>query len=131
MGIMLDQPDQIRAWFMLSQLGALRLECIGMKHSSGRSIAKFVREHYGLQCGRKKTDVLAAYQIYLLLRGVLNPEGLQNTDLIDLYVGHASDTKVASILLAEYKRRGWLNGRMQTTAKYRKVLMEVNRRDRD
>jgi len=132
MGIMLDRPDQIRAWFMLSQLGALRLECKGMKHSSGRSIAKHVRETYGLKCGRFKTDVLRAYQVYLIHNAILTPEGLTDGDLINLYVKETSDDPhLAEVLLAEYKRRGWLTNRMQTTAKYRKVLMEVRRDDLD
>jgi len=126
MGMMIDQPEQIRAWFMLSQLGALRLECKGIKHSSGRSIAKHVRDTYGLQCGRKKLDVLFAFQIYLLNNGVLSPESLTDADLIYLYVKHdLHEKKLTSLFITEYKRRGWLNSRMQTTAKYGKALMSA------
>jgi hypothetical protein len=130
MGIMLDQPDQIRAWFMLSQLGALRLEIKGMRHSSGRSIAKHIRDTYGLQCGRKKIDVLWAFQVYLLHNAVLTTEGLRDTELIHLYVKETeNDAWLAKILLAEFDKRGWRNKRGQITAKYRRALIEAQRHD--
>ena len=128
MGIMLDRPDQNGAYFMLSQLGALKLEIKGLRHSSGRSISKHIRETYKLECGRKKTDVLDAFQVYLLDRGVLQPQSLRDGELIHLYVKFAIDNKrLAESLLAEYDRRGWRNKRGQTTAKYRKALMAAQR----
>lgn len=72
MSTMIDTPDGIRAYIMLAQRGALKLEIAGLRHSSGRSIAKFIREAYGLKCGSKKTDVLAAFEALLREKGVLS-----------------------------------------------------------
>jgi len=69
---MLDRPDQIRMYFMLAQYHALQLEVqTGMRHSSRRGLAKFLRETYKLDCGRKKVEVLAAFETYLKERGAL------------------------------------------------------------
>lgn len=45
----------IKLYHMRAQLGALRLEInSGMGHSSGRSVAKYVKEQYGLKGPRSK-----------------------------------------------------------------------------
>lgn len=71
MNINPNYPDKIEAWQMVRLRAALRLEIKGMRHSSGRSVSKHIRETYGLQCGWKKTDVLAAYEAYLVKKGVM------------------------------------------------------------
>lgn len=44
---------------------------------------------------------------------------LSDKELIEEYLSAADSAKPE--LLNEYRRRGWLNKRMQTTAKYRKA----------
>jgi len=130
LGIILDQPDQIGAYYMLSQLGALKLEIAGLKHSSGRSIAKHIRDTYGLECGRLKTDVYDAFQRYLIRRGVLRIESLLDTELIRLYIATPMEDKaMAELILAEYKRRGWVNDRKQTTPKYKRAIIAKHKEE--
>lgn len=61
----------MEAYHLLAQYHALKLECKGMKHSSGRSIAKHVRQAYQLDCGRSKSATLQAFESYLRNLGVL------------------------------------------------------------
>lgn len=47
--IILDTPEAIRWYHMRAQLGAAKLELLGMKHSSGRSVIKHIKDTYGLK----------------------------------------------------------------------------------
>ena len=65
----ISTPDGITAYQLLAQKGALKLECLGMKHSSGRSVAKVIRG-YGIT-GKTKQDLLTNFEAYLREIGVL------------------------------------------------------------
>ena len=54
---------------MLVQRQAMRLELLGMKHSSGRSIIAHVKKHYGLK--GKKEAVLAQFEAIMRESGLL------------------------------------------------------------
>jgi hypothetical protein len=64
MSIMLDDPDAIMAYHMLAQYHAAKLELLGMKHSSGRSIIAHIRKTYGLK-GNKESVVEQFNQILI------------------------------------------------------------------
>lgn len=55
---------------LLTQRAALKLEVLGMKHSSGRSVCAFVKKHYGIR-GRTKAEVLENFEAWLKEKGVL------------------------------------------------------------
>lgn len=60
--------DTIAAFRLLSMKGALKLETLGMHHSSGRSVAKPIRQmlkEAGKNAPRNKTLLLAEYEAYL------------------------------------------------------------------
>lgn len=50
----ITEPSKINLWLMRVQLSAMKLELKGLRHSSGRSVHKFVKETYGLKGPRKK-----------------------------------------------------------------------------
>jgi hypothetical protein len=51
-GIMITDPDKIRLAQMVARKGALRLECLGMKRSSGKSVYQIIKEEHGLTGNR-------------------------------------------------------------------------------
>jgi len=64
-----DTPEAIDAYFLLARRGALKLEIIGMRHSSGQSVSKFLKDKYGYTGNKKK--VLEQYEADLREWGVL------------------------------------------------------------
>lgn len=49
-----DTPEGIRMYFLLAWRGAIRLEAVGMKHSSGRSVTAHVKRVLGIKGNRDK-----------------------------------------------------------------------------
>ena len=47
--IILDTPDAISFFQMRTQLSALKLEILGMRHSSGKSVYAHIKRTYGLK----------------------------------------------------------------------------------
>ncbi len=62
-GTMIDTPEGINAFQLLSIKYALKLEAIGLKHSRG-SVAKLVREMIGTKT-RDKRELLGEYESWL------------------------------------------------------------------
>lgn len=60
MAAVIDTPNGIQWFHMRAQLGALRLEALGMRHSSGRSVCAHIKRTYGLK-GNKQA-VLAQFE---------------------------------------------------------------------
>ena len=58
----IDTPDGIHLFKLLSARGAIRLEKLGMKHSSRRSVRKNWALHYGLKANAKADLVLEKIQ---------------------------------------------------------------------
>lgn len=56
-GFVVDTPDGIEFFQLCARRGALKLENRGLKHSSGRSVFKMVKQVYGLRGTRE--EVLA------------------------------------------------------------------------
>ena len=52
--IVISTPEGIKRFHMLSQYHAARLEGMGMKHSSGRSVTAHIKNTYGLKGSRDK-----------------------------------------------------------------------------
>lgn len=67
--IVLDQPEQIQAYQLLSQRAAMRLELIGLRHSSGRSVIQHIKGIYGFKGDRRK--VFDQFEAHLRKLGVL------------------------------------------------------------
>jgi hypothetical protein len=44
--LIIETPDQHKYWRILQLRSALRLECAGMKHSSGRSVCPIVKQEF-------------------------------------------------------------------------------------
>jgi hypothetical protein len=44
--LVIETPDQQKYWRILQLRSALRLECAGMKHSSGRSVCPIVKQEF-------------------------------------------------------------------------------------
>jgi hypothetical protein len=65
----IDTPEGINAFHLLAQRGALKLEIAGMRHSSGRSVAKHLKDTYGFK--GNKVSVLAQFETLLRNQGVL------------------------------------------------------------
>lgn len=70
--LMAKTPDQIKGFMLLRLRAALKLEVLGLKHSSGRSVAAVIRQETGLKA-RSKKDLLEDYTGWLKLVGVLQP----------------------------------------------------------
>jgi hypothetical protein len=62
--------EEINVARMLALKGALHLECLGMRHSSGRSVLSTVKKEFGLKGNSKK--VYDAYCTILREKGVLS-----------------------------------------------------------
>jgi len=45
--MIIETPDQFAIFRILQLRAALRLECAGMKHSSGRSVCPIVKQMFG------------------------------------------------------------------------------------
>jgi hypothetical protein len=55
--MIIETPDQFAIFRILQLRAALRLECAGMKHSSGRSVCPVVKQMFGWK--GKKESILA------------------------------------------------------------------------
>ena len=66
----IDTPESINAFFLLAQRSALKLEILGMRHSSGRSVSKYLKDKFGFK--GSKTKVLEQFEVYLRENGVLS-----------------------------------------------------------
>jgi hypothetical protein len=44
--LIIETPDQQKYWRILQLRSALRLECAGMKHSSGKSVFSIVKQEF-------------------------------------------------------------------------------------
>lgn len=51
--IVIDDELGIKLFHMRAQLSAMELEAKGLRHSSGRSVSKFVKNQYGLKGPRR------------------------------------------------------------------------------
>jgi hypothetical protein len=51
--IVISEPTAIKRYHMLTQYHAARLEGMGMKHSSGKSILAHIKKTYGLTGDRE------------------------------------------------------------------------------
>lgn len=51
--VFLDNPKDIRAFNMLAQYHAAKLQLAGLQHSSGRSIIQHIRKTYGIKGNNK------------------------------------------------------------------------------
>lgn len=70
MGIMLDTPEAIAAYFKLARYHALKLEVnTGLHHSRG-SVAEVIRKDTGLT-NSKKAELLEEYKALLIKEGIL------------------------------------------------------------
>jgi hypothetical protein len=47
--LIIETPDQQKYWRILQLRSVLRLECAGMKHSSGRSVFPIVKKEFGFK----------------------------------------------------------------------------------
>ena len=52
--IVISTPEGIKRFHMLSQYHAAKLEGLGMKHSSGRSVTAHIKRTYSLKGSRDK-----------------------------------------------------------------------------
>ena len=71
MTTVLDTPDAIEAWMLLSWRSRLKLEMKGIKFKDGSTYA-FLKKRYGYKGNREK--VLAQYEADLRKIGVLRDE---------------------------------------------------------
>lgn len=60
--IVIDKPNGISLFNIKTAMSAIRLEAMGMKHSSGRSVRKHWAEQLGLGARAKADVVLAEMQ---------------------------------------------------------------------
>lgn len=61
--------SQIQAFQLLALRGALKMECIGLRHSSGKRASVGVRK-LGIK-GRTKKELLTNYEQWLKEKGIL------------------------------------------------------------
>lgn len=54
MTVIITDPKGIQRFHMLSQYHAAKLEGLGMRHSSGRSVTAHIKRTYGLKGSRDK-----------------------------------------------------------------------------
>jgi hypothetical protein len=52
--IVISTPEGIKRFQMLSQYHAAKLEGLGLKHSSGKSVTAHIKKTYGLKGSRDK-----------------------------------------------------------------------------
>lgn len=62
-------PEGITAFHMLAQYHACKLQLLGMRHSSGRSIIAHVKKTYGFKGTNE--SVVAQFKRKLILDGIL------------------------------------------------------------
>lgn len=62
--IVIDTPAMLKLFTMRAQLGACKLELVGLKHRSGRSIIKFVKETYRLKA-KAKASIVEEFKAYI------------------------------------------------------------------
>jgi len=60
-----NTPDGIRFAQLLSVRGMIRLQAMGMRHSSGKNVRKIWALHYGMKPNAKAADVLARIEAEL------------------------------------------------------------------
>lgn len=60
--VVINTPEGIRLYQLAAARGAIRLEKVGLKHSSGRSVRKHWALHLGLKANAKADVVLAKIQ---------------------------------------------------------------------
>lgn len=65
-----NTPDKIFAYRLLALKGALKLETLGLRHSSGKSVAPQVRYLIGSRTKNKKA-LLDQYVTFLQNRSIL------------------------------------------------------------
>ena len=74
--IVIDTPQGIEAYRLLTLRSALKLECLGMSHSRGFRASVAIRDilkKAGWQTSRNKEQLSIAYADYLRSIGVLSP----------------------------------------------------------
>lgn len=54
--VVITNPNAIQHFHYLAQLGAMKLELKGLKHSSGRSVIAYVKKQHGFK-GNKQSVV--------------------------------------------------------------------------
>jgi hypothetical protein len=69
--LVLDTPDQIRAFRLITLWSGLKLESKGIKVSRGISCRKIVKEEFGIKF-RDIQKVIAAYEDIIVGMGVLD-----------------------------------------------------------
>ena len=62
--IVIDTPEGIAAYRLLTMRSALHLETLGMKASRGVNVCKMVKDQYGFK-GRDKKEILRQFENYL------------------------------------------------------------------
>jgi hypothetical protein len=65
----LDTPEQIEAFHLLAQYHACKLQLLGMKHSSGRSIIAHVKKEHGFKGTNQQ--VVEQFKSLLVEKGIL------------------------------------------------------------
>ncbi len=51
--LVIETPEQHKYWRILQLRSALRLECAGMKHSSGKSVCPIVKQEFKFQGSKR------------------------------------------------------------------------------
>jgi hypothetical protein len=64
-----DTPDQIAAFQQLAQYHACKLQLLGMRHSSGRSIIAHVKATYGFKGSNQ--SVVDQFKQHLINEGII------------------------------------------------------------
>ena len=54
MSTVVDTPEGIKMYYLLAWRGAIKLEALGVKHSSGRSVTAHVKKVLGIKGNRDK-----------------------------------------------------------------------------
>jgi hypothetical protein len=60
----IDTPERIAMFHLLQLKYALKLESVGLRHSSGRSVAAYIRKQFGLKA-RNKQQLLNEFAAYI------------------------------------------------------------------
>lgn len=69
--IIITDPDKIRGVRLLAMHHAMKLEALGLHHSSGRSVTALVKREFGLKGNRAR--VMVQFAQILRERGILAP----------------------------------------------------------
>lgn len=64
-----DTPDQVAAFQQLAQYHACKLQLLGMRHSSGRSIIAHVKRTYGFK--GTNAAVVEQFKQHLISEGII------------------------------------------------------------